>query len=226
MNIKGLGEIEAIGFDIDGTLYAQWRLTARALLRYVANGIFFLHYGLVRNEMHRLPQTDSFSQIQAEKMAKRMKCSPEEAYSRMDRIVYTGLEPYFEKVKCYPNIEETFRKFKEAGLKLALLSDFPPEQKGEIWGVKKYCDVVLGTEKLGALKPDPYSFLKMAEALDVSPEKILYVGNSKKYDVRGAHNAGMKCAYLLPLWRKIFNKPLKEADISFSTYRQLQEIVL
>lgn len=226
MNINGLGEIEAIGFDIDGTIYAQWRLTVRAIFRYIANIIFFLHYGLVRNEMHLLSPNDNFFQVQAEKMAKRMKCSPEEAFSRMDKIVYSGLEPYLKKVQCYPHVEETFRKFKEAGFKLALLSDFPPEQKGNVWGVKKYCDVILGTEKLGALKPNPYSFLKMAEALNVPPEKILYVGNSKKYDVRGAHNAGMKVAYLLPFWRKILHKPLKEADISFSTYRQLQEIVL
>jgi len=30
----------------------------------------------------------------------------------------------------------------------------------------------------------------------------------------------------MPLWRKIFHLPLKEADICFSNYRQLQEIVL
>ena len=121
---------------------------------------------------------------------------------------------------------ETFRKLKEAGFKLALLSDFPPEQKGDVWGVRQYCSVVLGTEQLGALKPDPYSFLKMADELGVEPSRILYVGNSLKYDVRGSHNAGMKCAYLLPFWRRIFNKPLKEAEISFSNYRQLLNIVL
>ena len=68
--------------------------------------------------------------------------------------------------------------------------------------------------------------MKMADELGVEPSRILYVGNSLKYDVRGSHNAGMKCAYLLPFWRRIFNKPLKEAEISFSNYRQLLNIVL
>ena len=106
------------------------------------------------------------------------------------------------------------------------MSDFPPEQKGEIWGVKKYCDVVLGTEQLGALKPDPYSFLEMAKMLNVEPSKILYVGNSKKYDVAGSHNAGMKCAYLVPFRKRLFKKFIKEPEICFSNYRQLQDIVL
>ena len=226
MYVKGLGEIEAVAVDIDGTLYPQWRLTVRALFRYIAHGFFFLFYGFVRNEMHALPQHDNFRQVQAKKMAGWLRCSPEEAERRLNDIVYKGLEPYFERIACYSYVPETFRKLKEAGFKLALLSDFPPEQKGDVWGVRQYCNVVLGTEQLGALKPDPYSFLKMADELGVEPSRILYVGNSLKYDVRGSHNAGMKCAYLLPFWRRIFNKPLKEAEISFSNYRQLLNIVL
>lgn len=226
MYVKNVGEIEAVAFDIDGTLYPQWRLTVRALFRYIAHGFFFLFYGFVRNEMHALPQHDNFREVQAEKMSQWLHCSAEEADRRLDAIVYKGLEPYFKRIACYPWIQETFCRLKNAGLKIALLSDFPPEQKGDIWGVRQYCDVVLGTEKLGALKPDSYSFLRMSEALGVEPSKILYVGNSLKYDVRGCHNAGMKSAYLLPFWRRFFRKPLKEAEISFSNYRQLQNIVL
>ena len=62
--------------------------------------------------------------------------------------------------------------------------------------------------------------------LGVKPEEILYVGNSAKYDVLGAKNAGMKTAYLEPLWRRLLHKPLKDADISFKNYRQFQEIAL
>lgn len=226
MYVKDLGEIEAIAFDIDGTLYPQWRLTVRAIFRYISHIFLFLFYGLVRNDMHKLPQHNNFREVQAEKMSKWMGCTPEQAEEKLNKVVYRGLEPYFLDLPCYSDVFETFEKLKKAGYKLALLSDFPPEQKGDIWGVKKYCDVILGTEQLGALKPDPYSFFKMAEELNVESSKILYVGNSKKYDVKGAHNAGMKSAYLLPFWRKIFNKPLKESDISFSNYRQLQDIVL
>ncbi|MBQ5472709.1 MAG: HAD family hydrolase [Treponema sp.] len=226
MNVNGLGEIKAVAFDIDGTLYAPWRLNIRAIFRYVRHGIFFLHYGLVRNKLHGKEVVSNFFDLQAEHMANSMRTSKEHAHKKLNDIVYKGMEKYFARIKCFPNVPETFKKFKEAGFKIGLLSDFPPEQKGDIWGVKQYCDVILGTEELGALKPSPYSFIKMAEMLGVEPSEILYVGNSRSKDVVGSKKAGMKSAYLLSGFRKIFNLPIKEADISFSNYRQLQEIVL
>ena len=226
MVVKNLGEIEAVAFDIDGTLYDQWRIHVKALFHYLAHGIFFLHYGLTRHEMHGMEPLDDFNRVQAEKMAERMNCTYEKALKKLDKIVYSGLKKYFVTMPCIKDVPETFRKCKEAGLKIALLSDFPPEQKGEIWGLKPYCDVILGTEALGALKPDTHSFLRMAEQLGVAPEKILYVGNSFKYDVKGSKAAGMKCAYLLPPLKRLFKQKDKLADISFSDYRQLQDIVL
>ena len=68
--------------------------------------------------------------------------------------------------------------------------------------------------------------LEMAKMLNVEPSKILYVGNSKKYDVAGSHSAGMKCAYLVPFRKRLFKKIIKEPEICFSNYRQLQDIVL
>ena len=141
-------------------------------------------------------------------------------------MAYTGLAKYFKNIKTYEDVYETFEKLKEAGYRLALLSDFPPEQKGELWGLKPFCDKILSTEKIGALKPSKYPFGILAMELGVKPEEILYVGNSAKYDVLGAKNAGMKTAYLEPLWRRLFHKPLKDADISFKNYRQFQEFAL
>ncbi len=227
MEIKNLGQIDAIAFDIDGTIYPQWKIHFIAFLHYLSHALFFLQYGLVRHELHGLEQTPEFSKIQAEKMAKRLHCSVQKAQEKLDKIVYHGLEKYFKRIPCYKDCVETIRKFKEKGFKIALLSDFPPEQKGDVWGIKPYCDVMLGTEALGALKPDPFSFIKMAEALNVLPEKILFVGNSRKYDVAGSKAAGMKSAYLLAWRYRIFKfLKVKEADITFSNYRQLQNYVL
>ena len=226
MFIKDLGEIEAVAFDIDGTLYSSWHLTMKALPYYACHSLFFLKYGLVRNEMHKMPASENFRQVQAEKMARYLHCTPERAEELLEKKIYEYLKKYFRRISCFEHVPETFDKFKEAGLKLALLSDFPPEQKEDIWGVREKCDVVLGTEAVGALKPDSHSFIELSKALGVPPEKILYVGNSVKYDVIGAKNAGMKTAFILTGLRKLFRIPLKMADISFTNYRQLQKIVL
>ena len=63
-------------------------------------------------------------------------------------------------------------------------------------------------------------------AMELEPSQILYVGNSIHFDVRGANNAGMKSAIIASPLKRIFSKKIKEADISFSNYRQFLNSVL
>lgn len=219
-------DYEVIAFDIDGTLYPAWRLNIYIFFYFFAHLSFFLHYNNVRKILHRTAPLPDLFEYQARLLAIEMKCSVAEAKEQIQHIVYDGLKPFFERIKPYRDVEETFRKLHEAGYKVAILSDFPPEQKGDLWGVLPYCSMVLGTEQIGALKPSKYPFIILAMALHVAPEKILYVGNSIRYDVEGAGNAGMKTAYLLPFWRRILHLRFRKADVCFESYRQLQDIVL
>ena len=148
------------------------------------------------------------------------------ARDMIETIVYKGMIPYLKAVKPYAHIRETIQSFKDRGYKLAILSDFPPDQKGDIWGTRELFDVVCGSEELGALKPSKFTFGSLAIKLGLPTESILYVGNSIPSDVEGAAAAGMKTAYILPFWRSLLGIPLKEADISFKNYRQLERTVL
>jgi putative hydrolase of the HAD superfamily len=62
--------------------------------------------------------------------------------------------------------------------------------------------------------------------MSLPPEKILYVGNSRSYDVAGANRAGMKTAWIKsPLFPgNGLKKPLP--DFSFNNYRQLSGFML
>ncbi|MGL4982615.1 MAG: HAD family hydrolase, partial [Treponemataceae bacterium] len=196
-------DIQAIAFDIDGTLYPSWKLNIRIIPYFIKNLPFFLQFSKVRKILHRTAPLPDFYEYQARLLADFLKISVENAHEKINSIVYNGLSSYFDHFKPFNHIEETFKKCREAGFKVAILSDFPPEQKGEIWGVKKYCDVVLGSEACGALKPSKYTFGALAHSLDLPLEKILYVGNNIKLDIIGAKKVGMKTAYILPFWRKI-----------------------
>lgn len=219
-----LTDIKAVAFDIDGTLYRAWKFNFRMIPYYVRHSIFFLHYGLVRNIMHKSDVTPDFFKVQGSHMAKKLRCSTEEAVARLDRIVYKGFEKTFQKVKPCDGAVELIKKLKENGYKIALLSDFPPEQKGDIWGIREMCDVMLGSEEAGALKPSSTPFLKMAEKLELKPEQILYVGNSHKYDVTGSKNVGMKSAWFVKPSARWFKKKSSKADIIFWDYSQLNDI--
>ncbi len=216
--------IKAVAFDIDGTLYRTWKFNIRMPIYFITHSIFFLKYGLVRNIMHKSEPTDKFMQVQASHMAKKLKCSPEEAEKRLDQVVYKGLERKFKTIKPCKGAVEFIQKLKKNGYKIALLSDFPPEQKGDIWGIRDLCDVLLGSEDAGALKPSPTPFLKLAEKLSLPPEQILYVGNNHKYDIAGAKNVGMKAAWLILPHSGWLGKKSRLADVTFWHYEQLDKI--
>ncbi len=218
--------VSVIAFDIDGTLYPSWALYVRVIPHFIRNLRFFLHYNKVRNILHRTAPLADFYEYQGRLLAEELHCTVARARALIRCIVYDGLKRHFKKVKPFKGMQETLAALKAAGYRIAILSDFPPAQKGDMWGILPLCELVLGSEELGALKPSKYPFGVMAQLLEVKPSEILYVGNSKRCDVRGANNAGMKSAYILPWWRQVLHRPYKEADICFATYRQLQNIVL
>ena len=199
MHSKILGEIDAVAFDIDGTLYRESKLNIRIIPHFLSHIIFFSKYGLARKELRRQDYYPDFNKAQAELMGKYLKCSPEEAQEKLDKIVYTGLKHYFTKFKACRNALELIKRLKEAGVKIAVLSDFPPEQKGDIWGIRPYCDLAIGSEEIGSLKPSARVFSTLSEKLATPAEKILYVGNHHQYDVVGPKKAGMKAAWKLYL---------------------------
>ena len=224
MNNADISNIKAVAFDIDGTLYRAWKFNLRIFPYFVFHSFFFLKYGLVRNIMHRTAATPEFVKLQASHMAKKLNCSQEEAQERLEKIVYKGLEKYFVNIKpCHGSVE-FIKELKANGYKIGLLSDFPPEQKGSIWGVKEICDVVLGSEEAGALKPDSTPFLKLAKEFNLPPEQILYVGNNHKYDIEGAHNIGMKTAWLILPHMGWIGKKSSIADFTFWHYGQISNL--
>ena len=223
MNNVDLTQIKAVAFDIDGTLYRAWKFNLRIAPYFLSHSIFFLKYGLVRSIMHKSEATNEFIKVQATHMAKKLKCSPEEAEARLEKVIYKGLEKYFVNIKPCKGAIEFIQKLKENGYKIGLLSDFPPEQKGAIWGVKEMCDVVLGSEEAGALKPDSTPFLRLAKEFNLPPEQILYVGNNHKYDILGANRIGMRTAWLILPHQGFFGKKSKIADFTFWHYEQISK---
>jgi putative hydrolase of the HAD superfamily len=218
--------IEAVAFDIDGTIYPSWNLYVRMPLYVLKHLKFYLHYNKIRRQLHRTAPLSDFYEYQARLFAESAGIDRVRAKKIINDVCYEGLKKFFQKVKPYKYAYECIKSFKDAGLKIALLSDFPPSQKGDIWGIRGLCDVCIGSEESGALKPSIYPFGILSQKLGVPPQKILYVGNSVRYDVQGANNAGMKSAFIVTGLKKIWSRGCSEADISFKNYRQLQKIVL
>ncbi len=63
-------------------------------------------------------------------------------------------------------------------------------------GLREQFESVVYAADLGRRKPLAAPFDRALDALDTPADRTLYVGNSLKYDVAGAHNAGLAAAWL------------------------------
>jgi putative hydrolase of the HAD superfamily len=239
-------DIEGVAYDLDGTLYPNYRFNLALIPFVVKEWPFLLAFGKARNIIRAAqekgapvlgegaasreppaagePSSPDFYDTQARLIAGIIKADPAPVKEKAETFIYRGWEPLFKKIKLFPAVKETLAAIRDAGLRQGILSDFPPERKLEYLGLSGYWDAVLCSERTGALKPDPRPFRELAEALDLPPERILYVGNSLRYDMRGAKRAGMKTALISFFPPQ--GRPRGPADFVFHDYRQFLKYVL
>ena len=246
-------DIEGVAFDLDGTLYPNYRLNIRLIPFAVKELPLLYAFGkariIIREEQKDGSIQNDFYNHQAEITARLLNRPAEIIKEKIERLMYRGWEPLFKTIDLFEGVRETLIALHNSGYKLGLLSDFPPETKLDYLGISEYWDAVYCSEYSGALKPHPLSFTVMAEKMGLPPEKILYVGNSVSYDVAGAKKVGMKTAWIRtfplnivgtaeeklktpPFNRfskyipEILHKNGPKPDFSFNIYRQLFDYML
>jgi len=77
---------------------------------------------------------------------------------------------------------------------------FPDVQyhKLEAIGLRHAFECILLSEEVGIRKPEAGIFLRACQMLQVEPERALYVGDSFRHDVVGAHRAGLVTCWYNP----------------------------
>ncbi len=212
--------VKAVAFDIDGTLYPNWRMHLFSIPFLMSHLSLVMAFSKVRKEIRKVDKIDHFKELQASLMAEKLKISPEETGRVIDTIIYGKWEKIFRRVKPYRGLARTLEELKLQGLKLGVMSDFPVGNKLNYFRVDGHWDVTMSSEDTGYLKPHKAPFLALAEKLGCSPEEVIYVGNSHEYDMKGAAAAGMKTVYIHSRKKKV-----PEADLTISNYNNfLREI--
>ena len=92
------------------------------------------------------------------------------------------------------DLVERLKKFREAGGKTALVSDYPATEKLNALGVASLFDLVVSNGEPGGpsqLKPHPEGYLSAAERLGVAPSACLVIGDRDDADGAAARAAGM-----------------------------------
>ncbi|MDR2841765.1 MAG: HAD family hydrolase [Spirochaetaceae bacterium] len=219
-------KFDAIAFDLDGTLYPNWRFYLRLMPQVITHLPLLTAFRKARSILHRTTETGNFYRRQAEICAKYLNIDSEAAFQKIESHIYNFWPLQFKSIKLYPRVRETMQLFKDNNLKLGVLSDFKLKDKLEYLKLNGIFDAELCSEQIGVLKPNSVPFNKLAQELQTDPKRILYVGNSVKFDIFGAKNAGFGGTALI--YRGIFKnrRSFQVSDLCFSDYRQLQRFVL
>ncbi len=214
-------DVDAVAFDIDGTLYPNSRMYINSVLFSLVRLRFLYHFRGVRKQIRKVRPLETFRVAQAEMLALHMGTSYEAAYSRIEHAIYCRWQRIFRNIRPFPYLSDCLLKLKAAGYAVGVMSDFPVGDKLAHLNLPHVWDCVISSEDTGYLKPNPEPFLAVASSLGFAPERVLYVGNSYEYDILGASGVGMKTAHLT-------REPSDEsvADVTFDDYRTLESLLL
>jgi putative hydrolase of the HAD superfamily len=225
-----------VAFDIDGTLYPDAALRARLIPFTLGNLGFIIALGRARAELHDQAASGKrdastprdlagFRRLQAEVTGRMWGRPAALALEKAEETVYGKLDGYFEGLSLFPGVRDCLARLSGAGVRLAALSDFPVKRKLALLGLDSAFEVARCSEEYGLLKPAPEPFLAMAAELGIEPSRIVYVGNSLRYDVAGAKAAGMTAALKVPRGG-LHHRGKAVPDIVFSDYRDLASSIL
>lgn len=210
--------IQAILFDLDGTLRHNRPLSVQVFLDYaVQNGaqdspeqrrsaIRWTHYywaqsvELMEDIEAFKDQHDPFWLNYARRHLQAFACEPDLIERLAPQIHRYMEEQHRPQDWLPPDVPATLQLLKEAGFRLGVLSNRqnPCRDYLEELGIAHFFDLALVAGEVAAWKPQPEIFFHALERLGAIPEETLYVGDNFYADVVGARRAGLQPVLIDP----------------------------
>ncbi len=140
-------------------------------------------------------------------------------------IAYRKVQQSF--LEPYPNVVPTLLALKQKGIKLGIVTDAP---RLKAWmrlteiRLQDFFDVVVAHGDVNELKPSAIPFTKALDALHVTPEDVLMIGDMPERDIAGAKAVGMKTCFARYGWIR-GEKPQTAADFEIDSVEELLRIV-
>lgn len=98
----------------------------------------------------------------------------------------------------FPDAEPTLRDLHQRGLALGVVSNYNALLSAHLadLGLADWFSVMVNSADFGAQKPHPGIYRAAIEELQVSPDRVLYVGDDMDNDYFGARQAGLQAVWL------------------------------
>ncbi|MCR4806390.1 MAG: HAD family hydrolase [Lachnospiraceae bacterium] len=206
---KELSEYKAVVFDLDGTLYYQFRL--RIKMAWVLCTYYLCHFWRIKDlfiikrfrevrehwdeiNKGRQDTEDSLESLQYSYLAGKMKVSGDRVRSVIEKWMYERpLEAVHDTRDA--DLLSLIEEIKKRGQKVFIFSDYPIEDKLKALGLSVDGAYAATDERVNELKPSPRGLKLIMEDTGFSPDEIIMVGDRMSRDGQAAVNAG--CDYII-----------------------------
>ncbi len=218
--------LEAVIFDLDGTLvrsrhdYREMSRRVEAIFRNA--GVRDSELGQPRRVWQIIRRgEEGLNELGlSETERKRVHTQITEALNAVELLA-------LDSVELIPGALEVLQSIRERGLRIgvATRAGSPYAEKClEITGLADYVDAHLARDEVEHPKPDPRHLLQVVEAIGVSPQKVIYVGDTTT-DLSTAVAAGI--VFIGYAGSEEWVKRMKEAgcDAFVSDLREVVEII-
>lgn len=208
---------KAVCFDVDSTLYPPEFETRIKTSMGFWQPIVGKNYSQMRTEFRKCQgnfekyglEDKPFAYREAAMLSRNNGKSVEESREYLDKRFYKVLAKHFSKLEYQKDTVDLFKKLKDRGVVIGIMSDWPLWNKLELIGVKEYCDFVCDPDNMGYLKPDSHTFEYLLYNLKMDASEVLYVGDSYSKDVEGAFSVGMDAVLVNHEEKSKYSKALK-----------------
>lgn len=155
--------------------------------------------------------------------------SDDEVQSLMQSYREKYAEVGLYKYKLYDGITELLKKLNENGIKTAVASSKPQEALQNIIkvsGIDKYFDCIVGADR-NYTDSDKATIVEEAiKRTGVTDKRRVLMVGDRKYDIVGAHKAGIACAAVLFGYGSQEEFDEYRADYVVNSFKEVEKIVL
>jgi putative hydrolase of the HAD superfamily len=190
-------KIDAIIFDMDGTLYKHnlvrlsmlWLLIIHIILGGWRDFLVLMHYRHNIQKISKIPNS-FFCDVQFKATAKFFSISE----LNVQLIIYEWmtLRPLvYLKKYVYKDVDYVFKILRQKKIKIGIFSDYPVSEK--ISTLDLMVDALCSStdRDIGYLKPNPSGLIKIIEQLGVETNRSLMIGDRLDRDYLCAKAAGV-----------------------------------
>lgn len=197
---NGVKPVEAVVFDLDGTLYSKSQVK-KVMLKKLCFSIFKLKKF---NDCRKAAAGDDFGEAEVmfdavlDRLASggfelRRSVRRERWRVWLQQSYYPALLEAVAAAEPRPGMIKLLGRMAGCGIKLAVVSDYGyvPERLESLGFNPSRFDLLLGTEELGAMKPAPRIARIVLDCLKVKADRVLVVGDRADTDQALAADNGM-----------------------------------